>query len=353
MPIYKGRRPGTHRVVIWLKGKPLEWIVEGNRGDARQFELDKRVELRAKAVTASRRELTFSELCRERYEPHAAIHLGANTWNNDRVYQVATLKEHFGKLRLSEVGSRIDSYKKARLAGGMQASTLNLHLKVLRAILNWAVGEKLLSEAPKVKLLPEGERRVHWWRLEDVATIYRTAREKHAWMVPILHFMLETGCRKGEVIAAEWSWVDWAAQELRIPVTRFWRPKSRKPREVPLSPALLATLRKLQKDAGPIFPRPDGKPYEAFPKDAWNRMTEEAGLRCGPHTTRHTFASHFLAKVPDLQLLSKLMGHSHTMVTERYAHMLPDRFEKARGVVSMAPTMATRPKARKTPRKTG
>jgi hypothetical protein len=55
----------------------------------------------------------------------------------------------------------------------------------------------------------------------------------------------------------------------------------------------------------------------------------------GPHTLRHTFASHFLAKVPDLGLLAEILGHSEESVTRLYQHMLPERLARAPNVVSI------------------
>lgn len=62
------------------------------------------------------------------------------------------------------------------------------------------------------------------------------------------------------------------------------------------------------------------------------------GLRGGPYTLRHTFASNFLRRHPDMFLLAKLMGHSHTRVTELYSHLLPDHLAAARNVVNFAPS---------------
>ena len=61
------------------------------------------------------------------------------------------------------------------------------------------------------------------------------------------------------------------------------------------------------------------------------------GLTGGPYTLRHTFASNFLQRQPDMFLLAKLMGHDHTRVTEMYSHLLPDHLEAARNVVNFAP----------------
>ncbi len=56
---------------------------------------------------------------------------------------------------------------------------------------------------------------------------------------------------------------------------------------------------------------------------------------------RHTFASHFLQKVPDLFLLAQVLGHSHQRLTELYAHLLPDHLARARNAVNLGPTLQT------------
>jgi len=51
--------------------------------------------------------------------------------------------------------------------------------------------------------------------------------------------------------------------------------------------------------------------------------------------TRHTYASHFLASVPDLFLLAQVLGHSSIRITELYSHMLPGRLNRAKNAVSI------------------
>jgi site-specific recombinase XerD len=64
-------------------------------------------------------------------------------------------------------------------------------------------------------------------------------------------------------------------------------------------------------------------------------------IKGGPHRARHTFASHFLTAKPDLFLLGKLLGHSHTRVTELYSHLIPEHLAEARNVVSFAADAAS------------
>ena len=66
-------------------------------------------------------------------------------------------------------------------------------------------------------------------------------------------------------------------------------------------------------------------------------------LKGGPHKARHTYASHFLRTRPDLFLLGRVLGHSHSRVTELYGHLLPDHLAEARNVVQFASPAASPP----------
>jgi hypothetical protein len=63
---------------------------------------------------------------------------------------------------------------------------------------------------------------------------------------------------------------------------------------------------------------------------------EEAGIKnqIRFHDVRHTFASHFMMNGGNLYDLQKILGHTNSKMTERYAHLSPTHLEKAMQVVS-------------------
>lgn len=185
----------------------------------------------------------------------------------------------------------------------------------------------------RVRKLRQTSRRVHCWSSSDVRRLLATCARVDAELVPLLVFLLNTGCRKGEAIAALWTWV--RGSTLAIGAYEGWAPKNRRPREVPLSDALVALLRGLPRRSRWIFPSSGGRRFRRFPADRLAPVVRAARLRGSPHTCRHTFASLFLASGGSLFDLSVILGHSSTRTTELYAHLLPGHLERARNAVNL------------------
>lgn len=148
-------------------------------------------------------------------------------------------------------------------------------------------------------------------------------------------FALCTGLRLSEQWRLEWGDV----REDRVVVRRSvggLAPKSGKPREVFLLPAALAALAKLWRRPGLVFPGDRGGRREdsKHPK-AWRDWLRAAGIkrRVRWHDLRHTCATALLAgwwgRKWTLDEVAKMLGHSSTQVTERYARKLNETLESA------------------------
>jgi len=360
MPNYRGRRAGTRRVVIWARGKALEWIVEGTKKEGDAFEARKRLELEASKLS-TRTAPTFSDFCEHHFKPYAQTNLSASTWRNVYVYQLATLREFFGAKKLTDIGVEdVEQYKRLRLRADVGASSINNELKRLDSVLKYAAESGYPAARPPIRKLPtRGTSRARVWTVEELANLFTEARKESINLMRLFVFLANTGCRKGEALACEWSWIDFDAQMIRIPANDYWRPKNGKPREVLMSDACRAVLSGARESERWVFPQKSGGRYKVFPKGLFLRARDRAGLEGGAHTFRHTFASHFLQAVPDMFLLAQVLGHGHTQVTELYSHLLPDHLARARNAVNlrpslqtMAPAMAAGAKTRNPPKKT-
>lgn len=336
MPVYK--KGEKYRIVVWHGGIRHDFILSGTKKEADTFEANKRLELNAlDPSTAGRLAPTFAAFSVGAYEKHAERHLKTRTWKN-RKYQLEILCDHIGALKVSDISTGdVERFKNARLDAKIRASTINDDLKVLRAVLSYARDLGIPVGSPKIKNVPTHgvTRRVQCWTKIQVGKLYKAVREKSPEILGLVVFLLNTGCRKGEALALDWAAVDTKRRIVRIVPSEEWQPKNGEARELTISDALLPFLL-AKKRTGPVFLNRRKKRYSMWPQRAFDRAREAAGLTGGPHTTRHTFATHFLASCPDLFLLAKLLGHGHAYVTELYSHLLPDHLRRARNVVNFA-----------------
>lgn len=101
--------------------------------------------------------------------------------------------------------------------------------------------------------------------------------------------------------------------------------KYRKPKVVPVEPALLAMFaRKLkQSNNGYVFENPKtGKPHGSV-RNAFVSARKLAGIEDFRfHDLRHTFATYALMASRDIRAVQELLGHTDVRTTQRYAHVL-------------------------------
>jgi integrase len=104
--------------------------------------------------------------------------------------------------------------------------------------------------------------------------------------------------------------------------------------EVPIPDAILPYLTGPRLSDEWVFPSSEKTRYAYWPALQFDRARDAAELKGGAHKLRHTYASHFLQKNPNLFLLGRVMGHSHSRVTELYAHLVQGYLDAARNVVT-------------------
>lgn len=374
-------RPGVWKGEIWSRGKRKTITFHGTRKDAKQFEAEQRLKVVGEGIIDLRNVPTFAAFCVDRYKPAAKLDLRKETWDVRR-YQLESLVLHFGPLKLTDIADAdVEAYKIARRAS-VSKVTVNTELNVLSAVLSYA--RRVKVPCARLTIVRYRVRRkkgvVRFFSFAEVTHILRATELVAAPLVPLVTFLVETGARRREALNLVWKNV---ILEQRI--VRIWSaianddddeddaegdPYEVKSveREVPISDLLLRVLTAERATAKTdwVFPThkrnnagEKGARYVAFPKHTWARIMTKAtelalladpnarAITGGPHKCRHTYATHFLAKKPDLYLLGRLLGHSHGRVTELYAHLLEHHLAEARNVVSFDVSSASRAKDQK------
>jgi integrase/recombinase XerD len=142
----------------------------------------------------------------------------------------------------------------------------------------------------------------------------------------LLMVLYGTGMRRAEVARLKIADID--SQRMIIHVVNG---KGGKDRDLPLSPALLETLRAHWRWLKPrtyLFPSRLHRDCEQpiTDKIVW-RACAEARKRAGiqkkvsPHLIRHSWATHLLEAGTDLRTIQLLLGHEDLQTTARYLHL--------------------------------
>jgi len=143
----------------------------------------------------------------------------------------------------------------------------------------------------------------------------------------ILILLYATGIRRAELARLKVGDID-----SKLMVVHIREGKGRRDRDLPMTPKLLEALREYWRSARPgvyLFPSPnkwDGRERPICSKTVWHachNAAVRAGLtkRIGPHTLRHSFATHHVEAGTDLRTVQMLLGHADLKDTMVYLHL--------------------------------
>lgn len=155
---------------------------------------------------------------------------------------------------------------------------------------------------------------------EDIAALFASLRSPYRAVGMVMY---GAGLRVSETCALEVTDIDATRGIIHVR-----RGKGAEPRDIPLSPKLLAALREYWRGERPplpyLFVGRTGRPLtpEAVRK-AFKRGRADAGLR-GPvtsHMLRHSFATHLLEAGTDIRVIQQLLGHRDLSTTAGYTRV--------------------------------
>jgi integrase len=212
-----------------------------------------------------------------------------------------------------------------RAATAPSVSTINGHLRILRAAVNFAVECGRLRKAPTVKLLKEGRRLPTKLSQAEVDRLVRSAKDPLVALALLL--AAHAGLRHQEILHLRVSDVDLDARTISVTAKpeAGWSPKAHHERVIPLSNRLADALKphvSLRSSMAWLFPGVEkGMPRTSL-YEPIREVFQACGLwdrskKSGLHMLRRTFASAMLKKA-DLQTVKELGGWSSISVLERY-----------------------------------
>jgi integrase len=130
---------------------------------------------------------------------------------------------------------------------------------------------------------------------------------------PLIVLALETGARRGELLALDWRHIDLDRRVAHVPVT-----KTDVPRDLPLSTRAVETLRALG-------PKSEGAVFSVQPNAvrlSWDRLVRRAGIQdLNLHDLRHEAITRFFERGLNVVEVAAISGHRELKMLQRYTHL--------------------------------
>jgi integrase len=144
-----------------------------------------------------------------------------------------------------------------------------------------------------------------------------------------ISFIMTTGCRPNEAMLARWTELDSEPGYWCRPSAHM---KARKTHRVPLNPAAAELVDRLRKRRGSspfVFPgNPQSKPMRDLTR-CWDQVRKQAKVEGRIYDLRHSFASIGAGGGLSLLVIGRLLGHTQSKTTSRYAHLADDPLREA------------------------
>jgi len=214
---------------------------------------------------------------------------------------------------------------------GLKPASIDTHVRAIKAFLKFLYEEGYLEEniSAKIKKIKLPKQYPYVLNDEQVYSLLKACNKK-SWIgfrdyVIILTF-LDTGIRLSELINLKLEDINFNKRSILIRDG-----KGGKDREVYMGRTLIREMSKWVKMRG-YYPYEDRvfitKQGTKLNKRGVERIIEKlakkagiTGVRCSPHTLRHTFATNFIRNGGDVFTLQKILGHADITTCMVYVHM--------------------------------
>ena len=272
---------------------------------------------------------TLAVLAREWIEAHVLTHSRGHV----RSVEVF-LRNHLyglGAVRIDMLTTDlVEQARNGHLTGGRALASVNLWLRILKLLCNWAVKREVITKVPwRVKMLKlQKKPRAILPVDKEMAWLSAVDRicGKRVGIAAVIRMMLAFGLREREALTARWEWIDWERSTYRPGET-----KNREADPVPMPPWMVDHLQPGRKPEGLIVVSPRGR---AYAPGATRAVILAASAEVGvyglsPHRLRGSFATRLSVEGVPLPDIQEAMRHKDSRTTLGYIEKDMGRVAKA------------------------
>lgn len=251
----------------------------------------------------------------------------------------------------------------SKRGGKLSPNTILKYHRLISTVLEQAVKEGLVTFNVAARAtLPKAEHKdVNYFQPEQVAAIREALEQEPMKWKTLVHLLLITGARRGEVLGLKWDKVDFEGNRIFICNNILYRadvgiyessPKTERSRRyVALPTETMQLLRRYRawqaeerlrlgeyyQNQGFVFAQDNGNPMHPDSVTNWlKKFSCRHDLpHINPHAFRHTMASMLYFNGVDSVSISKRLGHAQVSTTANiYAHVLEGADQRNADILS-------------------
>ncbi|MCL2122662.1 MAG: site-specific integrase [Desulfovibrionaceae bacterium] len=259
------------------------------------------------------------------------------------------LKLSMGKVRAKKLG--YSEIARFHAALGSKPYMANRCIAVLSVFLNWCelhgYRDKHSNPCKELKLYKEHKRQEFMGATELAILGETLERMEKTWherketktrrpseiedvdtitphMAAAIRLLLLSGARRDEILSLEWKNIDLRQGIARIPDSKTGF------KVIQLPAPAVAVLESLPQYSEWVFPAGSASGHMVNIRMAWVNVLKQSGLTGWRiHDLRHAFASAMVNSGASLPIIGKILGHTQTSTTQRYAHLEENPARKA------------------------
>lgn len=209
----------------------------------------------------------------------------------------------------------------------LSKTTQRRRIETLKACWDWAMLQGFLTANPWRSLpsIRAEKPNPQPFTKDEIDKILTTLDREYPELMPLIKFLLGTGCRIGEALALKLHDVSQDFRKINISrqLTRGQTklPKAGKKREIYISDNIAELLRGLTPNNG--FLLHDGTMTDEYIANRWKRALKLAGVQYrSPYNCRHTFISHCLEIGINPVKVATITGHDVKVLLSHYAGII-------------------------------
>jgi integrase len=327
MSIYKRGRIYWYKF-MWGSQLVRESTKQTNQNIARQIEAAHRASLaKGEVGIRERKPIPTLRVFSQRFDQWAKSATSRKTWLDHYGPGLHSILAYpqLADLRLDEITSEhaLD-FAGWRQSRGMQVSSVNSYLRVLRRILHLAVEWGTLEHAPKIKLLPGERHREHVVTRKEETRYLNFTRPL---LCSVATVLADSGMRPDECYRLRWERITWSnGRNGTFLVTHGKTSAAR--RVLPMTPRVRISLERRWESLerpreGWVWPATTRSGH--IDRSSLKRQHSEALKASGVrpfvlYSLRHTFLTRLGESGCDAWTLARIAGHSSVAISARYVH---------------------------------